>query len=321
MEIRYLAHQEIDKNKWDRCIAKSFNGIVYAYSWYLDIVCEDWDALVDGDYLRVFPLPYKSRYGIRFIYQPFFTQQLGVISQNILTPEVVENFLEAIPANFRYVEINLNTYNKVDSSKYEVKQQLNHELDLINSYENIHKKYSENLKRNLKKTENSGLFINQNAKPDEIIRLFKVNKGRQLPHLRDDDYITLNRLIYAAIHKGIAKVYGVYTPYNEIYSGAFFLISNRKITFLFSGSNEEGRTSHALAFLLDHVIREHSTKHLTLDFEGSNNEGLARFYQSFGSKRIHYLNVTINKLNIPFRQGLTISRKFKSYLLNKLITK
>ncbi|OIP03307.1 MAG: hypothetical protein AUJ97_04685 [Bacteroidetes bacterium CG2_30_32_10] len=61
MEIRYLKHKEIDKDKWDNCIEKAFNGIIYAYSWYLDIVSENWDALIEDDYKTVFPLTQKKK--------------------------------------------------------------------------------------------------------------------------------------------------------------------------------------------------------------------------------------------------------------------
>jgi len=311
MEIRYLKYHEIDKMKWDTCISKSFNGIIYAYSWYLDIVCEDWDALIDGDYLRVFPLPVKRKFGNNLIYQPFFTQQLGVISQNILTQEVVAEFLNAIPKTFNYIEIQLNNFNKVDQTKFEIKPFLNHELDLINSYENIKKRYTENLKRKLKKTAESGLFINNNANPDEIVKLFINNKGRHIPQLRENDYISLRRIIYTAIHRGIAKVYGVYDSRNILCAGGFFLVSNRKITFLFSGLSKEGRDTNSMAFLLDQVIKANSNQHLTFDFEGSNDPGLAKFYKSFGSKEIIYYHLIINRLNIICKIGLKLWRKSK----------
>jgi hypothetical protein len=63
-------------------IARSFNGIVYAYSWYLDIVSPGWDALVKDDYKSVMPLTWRKKYGIKYLYQPFFTQQLGVFSSD-----------------------------------------------------------------------------------------------------------------------------------------------------------------------------------------------------------------------------------------------
>ena len=47
----------IDKKHWDDCISKSFNGNVYAWSWYLDIVHPKWEALVENDYERVMALP------------------------------------------------------------------------------------------------------------------------------------------------------------------------------------------------------------------------------------------------------------------------
>ena len=57
--IKYIKHKDVDKTKWDQCIARSSNGFIFAYAWYLEIVCENWDALIEGDYETVFPLPWK----------------------------------------------------------------------------------------------------------------------------------------------------------------------------------------------------------------------------------------------------------------------
>lgn len=54
--IKHHRAHEIDRERWDECIRKSFNGIIYAYSWYLDIVCPSWEALIEGDYKIVMPL-------------------------------------------------------------------------------------------------------------------------------------------------------------------------------------------------------------------------------------------------------------------------
>ena len=54
--IKYRTYDKIDKRRWDECIAKSFNGSVYAWSWYLDVVHPKWDALVENDYERVMPI-------------------------------------------------------------------------------------------------------------------------------------------------------------------------------------------------------------------------------------------------------------------------
>ena len=47
--VSYLRHNEIDKGKWDACIRLSENSLVYAYSWYLDIIHPGWEAMVKDD--------------------------------------------------------------------------------------------------------------------------------------------------------------------------------------------------------------------------------------------------------------------------------
>ncbi|MBK8472915.1 MAG: hypothetical protein IPL33_12555 [Sphingobacteriales bacterium] len=54
--IRYVAHADIDRLRWDDAITRAANSLPYAYSWYLDIVAPHWDALVTDDYSAVMPL-------------------------------------------------------------------------------------------------------------------------------------------------------------------------------------------------------------------------------------------------------------------------
>jgi hypothetical protein len=71
--IRVLSRQEIDVKKWDACINESETGQIFGYSWYLDVCCKDWFGLVENDYQAVFPLCSRTKIGIKYIYQPFFT--------------------------------------------------------------------------------------------------------------------------------------------------------------------------------------------------------------------------------------------------------
>lgn len=303
--IRYLKYEEIDKNKWDECIKKSFNGNLYGYSWYLDIVAEHWEALVQDDYERVFPLTQGQKYGISYLYQPFFTQQLGIYSKNILSREIVSRFLESIPGKFKYMEILMNSYNKIDEDKYDVSPQINHELDLIKSYDNIYKSYSKNLKRNIKKAEKAGLTLDRNVRPENVVEIFRKNRGSKIKHLGEKDYKRLQRMMYTCIYKGIAETYGAFTPHNELCAGAFFVNINRKVIFLFSGLTPGGREMCAMPYLINTYIKNNANSHLTFDFDGSNDPNLSRFYKSFGSKRTTYPKLVINNLpwivDIPFK--------------------
>jgi hypothetical protein len=55
-QIQYLSHKNIDKIKWDAVIASSSNRLIYGYSFYLDHMAKQWDALILNDYEAVMPL-------------------------------------------------------------------------------------------------------------------------------------------------------------------------------------------------------------------------------------------------------------------------
>ncbi|MEN8226284.1 MAG: hypothetical protein ABFS05_13080 [Bacteroidota bacterium] len=310
--IKYLKYDHIDKEKWDDCVDNSFNGVIYAYSWFLDVVCEEWEGLVEDDYERVFPINFKNKMGVNIVFQPFFTQQLGVISQTELSPAVVNAFLNAIPAKYRVVDLNLNVHNKPDLSAYTFSPQVNHELDLIGDYESIRKNYAQNTKRNLKKAESAGLSITKGVKPDEVIHLFRDNRGKDVKVLKEISYLKLKRLIYTCIYKGKGQVYGVYTADNILCAAAVFFESNKKTVFIFSGLSQEGREKRAMFFLIDNFIRENANKHLTLDFDGSNDEALSRFYKGFGSTRINFVRVSRNTLPLLIKVSFRLYRRIRS---------
>ena len=105
MDIRYFKHKEIDKEKWDTCIDNASNSLIYAFSWYLDIVSPNWEALIAGDYHLVMPLPAKRKYGINYLFQPKYTQQLGVFGVEP-SIEPVSDFISKIPKKFIFVDLN-----------------------------------------------------------------------------------------------------------------------------------------------------------------------------------------------------------------------
>ena len=309
--IKYLTYEEIDKSKWDECIANSFNGIIYAYSWYLDVVCDSWEALVENEYERVFPLTFRKKSGINYLFQPFFTQQLGVFSRSKLNEDVVEDFISHIPAKYKFAEINLNTFNKLDEDKFNLTTNLTHELDLIPSYDTIFRKYSDNTKRNIKQAVNAGLSIAKNTDIDQIINIFRQNKGTEINTFKDNNYLTLKKLINLCIYKKAAKLWGVETKEKKICAGAVFVESNTKVIFLFSATSAEAKSTGAMSFLIDSFIKENAQHNLTLDFEGSNDANLARFYKSFGAKECMYYQYKKNDLNWILSKSVTFIKWLK----------
>ncbi len=309
--IKYVEHNNIDKKRWDETIRHAFNGTVYACSWYLDVVHPYWDALIEDDYRQVMPLTIDEKWHIKYMLQPFFSQQLGVFSKTLLHPDKVIQFINAIPKDIKYIEINFNSFNKLEETNGTKIAHTNHLLDLINKYERTKTHYSTNLKRNLKKAAKANITLQKTLRPEEVVTLFRNNKGKQIKHWRNYHYLRLQHLMYMAIHKGKGVIYGAYSQNNTLLAGAFFIKSHNRLTFLFSGQSEEGKKVSALAFIIDSVIKQYSPGNYTLDFEGSDHEGLARFYKSFGAKQTHYYGLLINRLPLPALWLYKLKKRFE----------
>src|SRR5437868_2336355 len=146
--IRYLSYRQIVKDKWYACIDTAPNGSIYGYSNYLDQMAKHWDALVLGDYACVMPLTWNKKYNIHYLYQPPFTASLGVFG-NRIDKSIVHQFLDAIPAKFKYWDFSLNRENFFPVEGYEFRERTNYLLSLKESYATISSEYRENVKRNI----------------------------------------------------------------------------------------------------------------------------------------------------------------------------
>lgn len=309
--IRYLKNEEIVKKKWDRCIDHSVNGRIYAYSWYLGTVFPEWSAFVMDDYQAVFPIVSQQKMGVKYAFQPVFTQQLGIFTPLLLTSELVNDFLSKLYEQFSFVEMNLNAHNKISPKNHKVTYKVNHELDLIGDHLTIKKEYSTNTKRNIKKAQKASLSIFKNLKPEALIQLFKDNKGSKINSLTESDYQILIRLLYKLIDRGRCEVWACFDQKNELCAAASFIRDQRRFVFLFSATNEDARDNGAMFYLIDSFIESHSQTKMILDFEGSNDPNLARFYKSFGSSVVKYPHLFYNGLSWYFSLAWKMKRRFK----------
>jgi len=297
--IRFVKNEDIDITKWDHCIKEAVNSRIYAFSWYLNTVETNWSALILDDYKAVLPLALGKKMGITYAYQPVFTQQLGLFTPLLITPQLVEDFINELIKISPLIQINLNSHNKITSSYIKNEKKVNHELDLISPYDLIKQAYSKNLKRNIKKAQKADLSVFRNVKPEAVINLFRENKGKQIHNLKDEDYLKLKRLSYKALKIHTAQIWGVYTSENSLCAAAIFVNDSRRFTFLFSATNEDAKKNAAMPFLIDSFIKENAKTKMIFDFEGSNDKNLARFYKSFGSTVVHYPHVFYNNLRFP----------------------
>ena len=283
--IKYLEHKEIDFVKYDKCISGSENTFIYAYSWYLDIVAENWDVLVFGDYDIVMPLTHRKKYGIRYIFLPPWVQQLGVFSANIIKEDLIIDFINAIPGKFKSIDILFNNKNCFSSKKLEIRN--NYILDLNRDYKLLYKKFTKGRKSNIKQSKKFGLLIKEADNIELVLLLFRENKGRDL-NKPEQDYETIRNLVSKGLLVGKVKIYEVFDSESIQLGGAIFLMDNNRITYLFSAVNQNGRDKQAISFLLDLLIFKYANQKMIFDFEGSMIKEIADFFKSFGAVKENY---------------------------------
>ena len=308
--IQYLQHHQIDKKKWDDTVAEC--GNIYAYSWYLDVVHPDWEAIVEDDYQSIMPLTGGKKFGVNYLFQPYFVQQLGVFSKQPLTQEKTEALLKAIPAKYRFAEIRLNEENEFNENLQGIEYHRNILLDLNQDYNLIRANYHQNTKRNLAKAEANNLQIINTVIPRHVVILFRDNRGVMVDKWGDAEYDRMTQLAQEAQRRQSAFILGVTEKgVGELMCAAIFMKTKRRITFLFSGLNQTGKDKQAMTFLLDQVIQKYAGQPITFDFEGSDDENLARFYLGFGGKEVRYPSYTFNRLSPLGKTMLKIWKKHK----------
>jgi len=300
--IRYLTRDQVETVKWDYCVSNAHNSMVYGLSWYLDIMADNWAALVLGDYEAVMPLPFRTKYGFRYLYQPPFTQQFGIFSGTEITNQRVGNFIAQIPSQYRYADINLNKECVSYTWKEKLMLRNNFILEMNSSYEVLRNNFSANCKMNIKRTERAEALPMRYGKLDDVrlvIDLFSEHQVKYSDRFTALDYEKLIALVeHCSKHKDVDMI-GAYDPEGNVCAASVLLKHKQRRISIFSGSNQLARKEKTMFFLFDHFIREHAGQDVILDFSGSNDPGLAKFYGGFASANEQYPKLKYNRLPWP----------------------
>lgn len=299
MEIRLLRRDEIEEARWNGCVHYAHNSKIYGYTWYLDNVSEEWVGLVEGNYQSVMPLVFNDKlFGLKQLLQPFLCQQLGIFSVNVLSKNRIEGFLNQIPSDYKYWNINFNDGHKLLKKVENIKvtEKANYILELQKPYELLKEAYSTNTKRNIKKAEKANLYLTTDMKVERFVE--EVKKAQRLKGIKHPDalYHAAHRIIYNCMHRGLGAIVSAYTYDKQPCAAIFFMTEGRSLVNLLNYSSEEGRAIGAMPFLLDKSVQRHANSPKYIDFEGSSVPGIARFYESFGAKNVPYYQIEKNDL-------------------------
>lgn len=300
--IRYLERAAVDVEKWNRCIDESANGLIYAHSWWLDHMADNWSALVLNDYDAVMPLTWKHKYGFHYLYQPWFTLCLGVFKKPGI-PIALVDFFKSIPGKYRLWDFQVNEYTMPDeqnSFRIQVVERTNHFVrGDVNDYAAIAGSYSRLCRRKLAKALKEGLRVAINEeKPGTIITMYQQEYAKEHPDIEKKVYDQLAACCTIAFDKGLATIYTAISPAGE--TQAFYLVLHDKqyAYSLIGGSTANGKETGAFYLLTDAAIKQAAQHNHIFRFEGSDIPGIAFFNRQFASVVTHYSHIKRNAL--PF---------------------
>ncbi|TDE10323.1 GNAT family N-acetyltransferase [Dyadobacter psychrotolerans] len=313
MEPVLLTRSEIDDRLWDECIDRSRERVIYGFSWYLDQVCEDWNALIwpsASDFKILMPVPLKKRYFLKVVQQPFFCQYLGLFSSTEITPEQAFAFLSALSSNFPFISsysFNPKNYAAVISllSKRKELEYEVHEtvwLLLKNNFLEIQKQYSIDKKRNLKRSLGWKWTISKSRDIEPLIELFVSNNTATIEGgVSPKSYMLLKCLFEKLTEKNCAEL--AYVSKDGVtHAGALFINDGSTTIYLFNSSDEMGRKGNARTFLLNRYFESHSGSDILFDFESPQVMSIASFYKSFGGESAAFIHISKNGLPFPLKQ-------------------
>lgn len=287
-----------DPAAWAALHAAALSATVYTAGWWLDEVTDgSWSAVVVSDdaggYAAALPVPLRRRWrglGPTETFQPFFTQQLGVLAQPAQASPDVAPFLAALPPGARaYGQLSVNDQLAAPPPDFRVGQRLTYHLDLTPPYATLAEGFHQNHRRNLKKA--AGLLISQeNDAAETVIALFRATKGGELAAVKPRHYALLHRLVVGLGARQQLLVLIARDPATGVVlAGGLFARDARQLIYLLGGVSEAGRARGAMHAVVDELLRREAGHGRLLDFEGSMVKSVARFYAGFGAHPVPYL--------------------------------
>lgn len=292
--IKLYKSAEINREKWDFCINHSFSPLIYAQSWYLDQISENWMALIEDDYQAVFPLCFKKRWGFMKINQPNFVQQLGLFSQKQISKDGFNAFLNQIPKTYFKSYLNCNYSNNLFSNDFKTIKRDNFILLLAQTYPELYKSYTENHRRNIKKAiQNQVIVVENRFNIADVIAFYQKNVAHVFNSISKKEIQNFQQVCQSAIEKEKCFTLSVEKEKKTLCAAIFFVHENR-ITYAMGAANEAGKKIGSNHFLLDYVIKKYAKTNFLLDFEGSSIDTLARFYAGFGAINQPYMRIELD---------------------------
>lgn len=303
--MKYVKHKDIDKDKWNKLVLSLQGTPFYFLFDYLTSICQ-WDAVIiekNSKYALVLPLPFKKKLWFKYIYQPFFCQQLGTLSSSEITKELALEIHAILKKEFNFGYAQWLS-NDIVNEVFKTDTRINYEINLSLDYENLKLNFNKNRRRILNTLTKRNYEIKSNNSVNDIndcIDRFGILMAKTIPEIQPSHYSTLKQALSKISDNAEINVVSVLNGDNIISSG-LFIGCNKRIVYLLGFTEADFRKDSVQTLLFNHLIQKNSSSKTILDLEGGSSEGIGRFYKSLGGSLCHYHKMFLNPNHLIFRK-------------------
>ena len=296
--IRHLVHSAIDKAQWDALLLRAENRMWYAHHAVLDILAPGWEALLDEESGAIMPLPWRSRWGIHYLFQPYGVQQLGVFAPHY-DDTLGQRFIDAVPERFRYWDIHVNERMR-DIRCDQVLHSTQQVIPVLPDMEQQRAAYSQGHRRNLRRGEQYRKDLTTAIDADAFMDLYERTTALRFGPTKARDLASLRLLVRMIIAQGQGRILGMKEG-DELLAAAVFVEWGGRSIFLKSAVDERAQERAPMFLIVDGYLALGAGGSGLLDMAGSNTPTVQRFNAGFGARTSVYLHLIRNRLPPPLR--------------------
>ena len=283
---------------------------VYDQPWWMDAVCgaENWDVLLyekKGNLLGAMPYYVKSRYGLKYITQPPFTQHNGVWikypenqveSKRIsLEKEVISGLieqLESLPV-CHYQQTHsptLTNWLPFYWKGYQQTTRYTYRLEDIHDPEALLTRFQYQKRKNVEKARAHHLTLRFDLTAQEFFNVHQTGlakMGNSIHYSLD----LFQRIYDAAYAHDAGRVLYLTDETDKILCAMFNIWDRRYGYDLITAFDPDGRKIGAPDLLVYSMLEYLSDKVCGYDFEGSMIEGVEESFRHFGAAQTPYFTI------------------------------
>lgn len=277
---------------------------LFQTSWWLDIVCgvQQWKRMeLPSTELKPVSIiiPDEKKWGFRFSRTPRLSPYLP--PSRLITSKELKTYIQLLQSYDEWLIALSPEFNELiegleQENDFEIKKMRTFILSLNQTKEAIQAGLSRQRKRHIKNARKQLRFQNDQIELKHFIlhhqKAFE-GKGKTYPY----DLEFLSKLIEEAQKNQAVFLRQAY--YNNILIGQIACFYDQQTMYYLLGSfDREYASQNPMSVLMyDSILKAKELGLSTFDFEGSNDEGIARFFSEFGGDAVDYY--VLSQINNP----------------------